>query len=77
MCQSHDDDVLLILLRDVNISIPTQNAKGEHLMTLPELLKALSLTQEMNDAWFDLIKDFKASGRPTHAKLRPMDVPES
>ena len=45
-------------------------------MPLPELFKALKLTKDMDDAWLDLIKDFKAGGRPKQANMRPMDVPE-
>ncbi|KAL7478980.1 hypothetical protein ACHAW6_004730 [Cyclotella cf. meneghiniana] len=53
-----------------------KNANGEHLTPLPELFKALPLTKEMDDAWLDIIKDFKAGGRPKQANMRPMDVPE-
>eukprot|EP00804_Cyclotella_cryptica_P019508 CCRYP_006663-RA/>CCRYP_006663-RA protein AED:0.15 eAED:0.15 QI:286/1/1/1/0.66/0.5/4/493/463 len=57
-----------------------KNAKGEHLTPLPESFKALNLTKEMDDAWLDLIKDFKAGGRPRQGNgknMRPMNVPES
>ncbi|KAL7484245.1 hypothetical protein ACHAW6_013342 [Cyclotella cf. meneghiniana] len=36
----------------------------------------LSLTKEIDDAFLDLIKDFKAGGRPKQANMRLMDVPE-
>ena len=42
-------------------------AKGEVLTPLPESFKPLVLTDEMDKAWFDLVKNFKTSGRPSKA----------
>ena len=44
-------------------------AKGEVLTPLPESFKPLVLTDEMDKAWFDLVKNFKTSGRPSKAAL--------
>lgn len=46
----------------------TKKAKGEVLTPLPESFKPLKLTADMDKQWFDLIKDFKAGGRPINNK---------
>ncbi len=40
-------------------------------MPLLESSKALNLTQEMDNVWLDLIKDFKAGGDPTRGTQVP------
>jgi len=42
-----------------------KNAKGEVLTPLPESFRPLPLNDDMDKEWFDLIKDFKTSGRKT------------
>ena len=42
----------------------TNSAKGEVLTPLPESFKPLTLNDDMDKAWFDLIKHFKSGGRP-------------
>ncbi|KAL7530607.1 hypothetical protein ACHAXR_003590 [Thalassiosira sp. AJA248-18] len=42
----------------------TDNAKGNILTPLPESFKPLTLNDDMDKQWFDLIKNFKTSGRP-------------
>ena len=39
-------------------------ARGEVLTPLPENFKPLKLTEKMDKAWFDLVKNFKTNGRP-------------
>jgi hypothetical protein len=41
----------------------SKHAAGDHLTPLPESFKPLKLTKEMDDAWFNLIKDFKTTGK--------------
>jgi len=55
----------------------SKNTKGEHLGPLPELFKAIILTKEMDDAWLDLIKDMKTSGRPKKVNLQGPSIHQS
>ena len=47
----------------IHVDCSSSQSKGEVLTPLPESFKALSLTAEMDKAWFDLVKNFKTSGR--------------
>jgi len=40
-----------------------KTAKGDHLTPLPESFYPIKLTAEMDEAWFDLIKNFKTPGK--------------
>ena len=47
----------------IHVDCGDAKAKGEVLTPLPESFKPLKLTAEMDKAWFDLVKNFKTSGR--------------
>lgn len=48
----------------IHVDCTGENAKGEVLTPLPESFKPLVLNADMDTEWFDLIKNFKTSGRP-------------
>jgi len=52
--------------KQIHVDCTDQNAKGEILTPLPESFKPLVLNDDMDKAWFDLIKNFKTNGRPTN-----------
>ena len=48
----------------IHVDCSDAKARGEILTPLPESFKHLTLTDDMDKQWFDLIKDFKTEGRP-------------
>jgi len=50
--------------KPIHVDCADAAAKGEILTPLPESFKPLKITDEMDQAWLDLIKDFTTHGRP-------------
>jgi len=48
----------------IHVDCADENADGKVLTPLPESFKPLVLNADMDTEWFDLVKNFKTSGRP-------------